>query len=284
MKLTSKQLTEFLSSLAGEDVEVVEDDSQSDFNRESALEKIDNTRKPILRSLISDELRSEIEPSIAGKFGGTLERALIRETGIDAKAFTKDMKDADKIKLAIEFKAGQLDKDKSEWQNEIRRMAEEREQTIQEWQNKVAETEKTWKGKYNQKEIHNSLFSELQKAPLNPKADKSALSKDFYAHMSSKYNLSYDEVNSAIQFFKLDNPDMPAESDAPNGKIDIMKEAEAYFKPRGLWETNTSNLEMPNVGNNYVPTAQQQGHNAGTPEALKATRQAAYEKAGLTTS
>jgi hypothetical protein len=73
---------------------------------------------------------------------------------------------------------------------------------------------------------------------------------------------------------------MPAESDAPNGKIDILKEAESYFKPRGLWETDTRNVQMPEGGDNYQPSGASMPAK-GTPEALTESRKAAYVQAGL---
>lgn len=280
MKLTQAQANEFLSSLMAEAVEVVENDNESEFNREAALEKIDGIRAPLIKNTYENEWRSEFESKIAGKVGGTLERMLIRETGIDAKSL-QGKKDEEKIRVALEFKNGQLDKDKAEWQDEVRRLATEKDEVAKTWEQKLAEKENEWKGKYNQKEIRNAFFSDLQKAPLNPKADRVELSKDFYQYMATKYHMGFDEVNAAVQYYKLDNHDMPAESDAPNGKIDIMKEAEAYFKPRGLWETDTRNVEMPAVGNNYTPSGKTVAPK-GSPEALAEQRQKAYEQAGLT--
>lgn len=282
MKLTPKQQTELLSSLLNEDVEVVENETDSDFDRGVAVDKIGASLMPTLKSQYEKEWREEFEPKIAGKVGGTLERMLIRETSIDGKLL-KGKSDEEKIKIALEYKMGQLDKDKSEWQEELKRVGDEKQALIDQYEAKVKEVENDWRGKYNQKEINNFYRSQLDKAPLNPKTDKEIASRDFTQYMATKYNLSFNEAANMVEYFQKDKPELPAQSKSASGKIEIMSEMEEYFKPRGLWETNTSNLPMPQGGENYTPSGAGSGNGKASPEALKEKRQAAYQSAGLTT-
>lgn len=284
MKLTAEQAIQFLSSLGVSGAELVENETDSDFNRESALSEIDNSRMPVLKSKYEAEWTPEFEKKISGKVGGTLETLLSRKFGIPRKNLQGDgLSDSEKIDMAIQFHSEQSGKTESALQDEIRKMISEKESLLSTHENALKEVENTWRGKFNQKEINAQYRSALDKAPISQRADKEALTADFAAYMANKYHLSYNEALKAVEYFQKDNPAIPAQSESASGKIDLNTEMEQYFKPRGLWEVSTANNEMPKFGEAYKPNNATPTKNTGrlTPAQAREQRQLAAQAAGL---
>lgn len=283
MKLTAQQAIQFLSSLGVSGAELVENETESDFNRESALSEIDNNRMPVLKSKYEAEWTPEFEKKIGGKIGGALERVLIRETGINQKSFTDGMSDSDKIKLAVQHLVSQSEQTQGEWQKQMSEMQQKQQDLIDAHEASLKEVENTWRSKFNQKEINAQYRSALDKAPISQRADKEALTADFAAYMANKYHLSYNEALKAVEYFQKDNPAIPAQSQSASGKIDLNTEMEQYFKPRGLWEVSTANNEMPKFGEDYKKSNPPAPKNTGriTPAQAREQRLQAAQQAGL---
>jgi len=76
-KLTTKQLTDLFSKLTNQSVELVENDTDSDYNEDTLLSAVDGTRTPIIRQLLKTEIHGEASrkvndayrKSISSKFG-----------------------------------------------------------------------------------------------------------------------------------------------------------------------------------------------------------------------
>lgn len=255
MKVTQSQLIEFLQSLGVADVELVENDTDSDFDGDGVLGAIDSNREPILKARLHDSIYQEVATSISGKAGGTLRKSLRELTGMDRKALDSIQSDADAIKAAIDFKVGTLTQSQEDVQAKIKELQEAHDGELQ---TKKGEWEKQYNDlntKYTERDLRGHFRTLADAFPLPAKADKSELSGDFYQHMASKFALKYDPDAKKLEIFDKANPNLPAM--ANNRMLDINEEAKNYFGKRAAWETDMRNAELPPTnGKPYTPATQ----------------------------
>lgn len=235
MKLTQEQLLILAKTVGIQDVQLVEDEKDSEFDLDVALQSIDSNRSTILKPQFEQELRADLEKSIAGKVGGTLESGLKRTLGCPSSIFTPDMKDPQRIEAALNWKVAQLDGSVQDAQKEIASILEKHQAdmdaTKQDYEAKLSEANQ----KYIDRDIQEFIQGRLKDAPLPTTSDRAVVTKDFVQHLRSKYHLNYDEAKKQVDLHLKDNPSMLALNENKTKPIEILAEAEQFFSPRGLW-------------------------------------------------
>lgn len=264
MKATKQQFIELLAAAGVPDVEVVENETDSDFKLDSALQAIDGNRSGILKPKIESELRETVEKEVSGLQGGKLIQWLTKHTGV-ARAALNDKSDEEKVKAAIAHMSGQLDGDKQSIQAKIDELLGKHTQEIDglksEYETKLSAANE----RYMDREITDYIAAELKDFPFKSDVDKAIAIKDLKADLKSRYDLTIDETAKAVNLFSKDKPGMPALNAAGTAKVSIKDEATAYFKPRGQVATDMRDaarqaLNKTNEqGGTYTPSGPQQG-------------------------
>lgn len=233
MKVTTEQLLKFAQQI-GANVELVEDDAQSEFDSNTLLSAIDENRKAILKPIIEDELRESVSTAIAGKVGGVLERALVKHTGIAAKEL-QGMSDTEKIDKAFTHYKSSFDTEKAEFAKQLDEVIankdNERELQLTDLRTQLEVANQ----KYIDRDTKEYIASILKEAPLPEGADRNVFAGDLLNHIRSKYNVKYDEAKKTVELYSKEKPDMPAMNADKNARIGIIDEAKEYFEPRSLW-------------------------------------------------
>lgn len=240
MKVTAQQAIELLKHAGLQDAALVEDEKESEYERDGALQAIDNARGEYIKPKIEEMLRSEIEGKIAGKVGGTLERILIRETGIDAAQFKGITKDDDKIKLAVQHFMKSQDADKQDIQSELQKIADkhqqEKELLAKEWETKYGELNE----KYVSRDTEEYLRTFLKDKPVL--GDRDVAAKDLHRFLKDDFIVKYNEEKKAAELYSRANPAMPAMNSAGTLPLDLAEYAKEKFKPRNMWADDTRHI------------------------------------------
>lgn len=262
MKVTQSQLIELVQIAAGvQNVEVVEDESQSDYNQDTALQAIDSNREGIIRPRIEGTLRETIEKEVGGIHGGKLETWLTKNTGI-SRAAMKDKSDEEKVALAVKHLTSQLDGDKQATQAKIDEILAEHNQQLESIKGDYESKLTAANQKYISREIRDYMKAELKDFPFKSDVDRDVAVEDLHNALMSKYDLNFDEANKAVKLFTKDKPGIEALNAAQTNKITIKDEATAYFTPRGqiakdMREERAVDHLNRQGQNTYVPTGQQ---------------------------
>jgi hypothetical protein len=234
MKVTLQQLTEFVKAAGVAHVEVVEDESQSDYNIDNALTEIDSSRTSIIRPKIEQEIQTNAQ----GKVFGIVKGALARITGAGRGEIDKFEKIEEAIDFAVKHKSSLLEGSQSDIDAKFNALAEnhqkEKDALKAEYESKISEAT----NKYVQRDIQNSLATQLGSAPLPDNTDRLIAANDFQKHLAEKYHVTYDEAAKMIKLYDKENNAAPALNSSKTNPVNIMDEAKEYFTPRGLWRTD----------------------------------------------
>lgn len=261
MKITANKALEILKGLGVKDVELVDDEAQVDYDEDTVLLAVDEARSPIIRQKLEADLRKSIETTIAGKQGDKLRRSLRDKFGV-ALADLKDLDDEAAISKAIEIYSGTLSKDTESLREVINKQAQEKADAITAL---TAEKEKevsAWKNKYADRHVLDHITEQLKDAPLNPKADKSAVAKMLKNALEADLAFEYDEEkNSVVVLDRVTRA--PKLNTAGTAPFSIKDSAESVLTPYGLWEKDMRS--QPPVGptnqrgQDYQPAPPAQG-------------------------
>lgn len=260
MKLTAQQAVTLLTALGVQAAEVVDNETDSDYNEETAIAEVDAARTPFLEATITNSVKSKL----AGMSGDKLTQMLAKQTGLARKEFDGKTDD-EKVKIAVEH---------------IKSLGKETEQSVSDRINEITnalneehtakykelETERdTWRNKYTDRDILAAISKGLEEAPLSQNFKRDIAASDLKRELQNKYHLQYDEAKGELQFFEKGNPEMPAFNDKKQ-PIKILDEAKGYFEPRNGWVTTTKEQDaiaatnkMAAQNTQYLPQQQQQG-------------------------
>lgn len=237
-KLTQKQLLDLASALGLAGVELVENETDSEFNLDAALSLVDGSRKPIIESQLRGGIEEAMRKEIEGRVNGSWRSALNRATGITHSKI-KDIESIDDVlKLAIGHKVSSVEGNQEETTRKF-------EELVNAHNEAITKANQEWEGKYNslnEKYIGRDMLSviegKMKDAPLPQKLDRKIAAEDFMSHLRNKYHLSYDEAQRAIALMDKGNPAVPALNETRTQAVDMMAEMKSFFEPRALWVTD----------------------------------------------
>lgn len=238
MKGTIAQLTELLKISGLKDVEVVADEADSTFDKDEALTLIDNSRSQIIRPKIMAEVEDAAFSKVTGKVHGSLNGLLANVTGASRSEIDRITDLGEKLKYAVGFKEKQLEGSQQEIDNRFNEFVNKSNQEKEEMRIKYEAELAASNNKYIQRDIQNFLATKLGEAPLPAETDRLIAANDFQKHLADKYHVSYDEAGKMVKLYDKQNPQTMALNEKGTNPVDIMSEAETYFKPRGLWHTD----------------------------------------------
>lgn len=238
MKFTTEQAVKFLKLAGLADAEVVAEEAESTYNQDTALKLVDTSRTAIIQPQIEASLKDSLIGAEQGKLNAVFTAALVKATGASRTELDKLQDVNEKISHAVAHKTKSLEgnqKEVEERLNEIlTKHSEETEALKTEYEGKISEAT----NKYVQRDIQNYLAGKLGEAPLPAETDRLIAANDFQKYLADKYHVSYDEAGKLVKLYDKANTQMPALNESKTNPVDIMQEAESYFKPRGLWHND----------------------------------------------
>jgi hypothetical protein len=252
MKFTTGQLIELAKEIGFQDAEVVEVDTDSDYNKDTALQTVDAARAKVLNPQFKTDMLKELTGQATRSTALEVTKRLKAMTGIDSSEL-KDLPWEEQLEKAVDYYKSTLSKDTEGLREEMKSMAEKHNEAIELSKKQIKETEDGWKSKWNSREIRSTLESVLKDAPILEGADRGVIAEDFQNHLVNKYHLSYDEAAKAVNLFTKDNPEMPAFNETKTATIQLIDEAKNFLTPRGLWQTDMRNKKPPTGGEEYKP-------------------------------
>lgn len=260
-KLTQKQLLDLASALGLAGVELVENETDSEFNLDAALSLVDNSRKSIIEPQLRGSLEESLRKEIEGRVNGSWRSALNRATGITHSKI-KDIESIDDVlKLAIGHKVSSVEGNQEETTRKF-------EELVAAHNEAVTKANQEWEGKYNslnEKYIGRDMLSviegKMKDAPLPQKLDRKIAAEDFMSHLRNKYHLNYDEAQKMIALMDKGNPAVPALNETRTQAVDMMAEMKSFFEPRALWVTDMRHVNPAEQMRQAQGQQQPQGFN-----------------------
>jgi len=252
-KLTIEQAKELLAAAGVAAVEIVDNEDASDYNttataaapitKDSLLVAIDNSREAIIAPKVIAREKALIEPTITGKFHGTLRSQLSQKTGIPL-AELKDLEIPDAIKKAYDFYANTLGADKSV-------LIAERDSLMAKHADAIKAKDTEWETKLNgvtskltEKEIIAKLVKDHNEAKgLPPTANKTELAKMFKTYLDGSYVVKYNEAKDEVELYDKANPDT---------RVYTNDTKTAYATPKDLLKPHYSGLGIWNEDNRTI--------------------------------
>jgi hypothetical protein len=237
-KLTTKQLTDLVSKLTNQSVELVENDTDSDYNEDTLLSAVDGTRTPIIRQLLKTEIHGEASrkvndayrKSISSKFGVPLADL----NGLESDAI---------LEKAIEhYRLNTTDTEKSQ-QKKI-------DEILKAHSDEVTRITSDWEKKHNEvtgQLTRKSLVDVLAKAhknatglPVDMNKDKAA--EAFLSELERKGVLKLNEDGSDIEIYDRNDPSTRLLNSSKTANITVNDFLKGHYTELGLWKDNTSDV------------------------------------------
>ena len=271
MKFTAKQLIEFAGKAGVPLVEIVEDESLSDYDENTALLSVQTAAKDLLKPAIESELKGSLELAAKAKSRGEILSLLARESGI-ARAELDKLATPEATALVFKTMSEKLGGDAATWKGELDKLVETHNNSLstkeKEWNEKLTAATQ----RYVDRDIDSYLSENIVgKAPLRETADKAYYAELLRTHLQNKYHLSYDDAKKAVSTFKKDNPEIPALNEAGTATINLMDEFKGIATRAGVWETDTRNIR-PNGNVRQNNQQQQQQQQPQAPQTTKGRR------------
>lgn len=254
MKFTTKQLSEFALRAGVPLVEIVDDEKDSDYNEDVALQSVHAAVLPIIKPAIESELTKSLETSLKGKFSGETYSLLARESGL-TRAELEKLPVPEAAKLAFTHLSTKLGSDSEKWKKEMDNMLLTHTKAIEEkdkeHNSKLSAAEK----RYIDRDVKAFLLDNVvSKSPLSTTADKAYYAELLHAHLEQKYHVSYNDVKKSVELFMKDNIQMPALNEAKTAAINPLDEFKPLATRAGVWQTDTRHMPPnPNPKNPINP-------------------------------
>lgn len=246
MKLTQKDLLELMSELGIKDVVLVDDDTQSEYNKDTILQTVDEIRTPIIKQLVLQQSKGEIHKEVAGTVNNSIRKQLSELTGISASEF-KDMNSQQMFKHAIEHVGSTLGGDKEAFTKQMNDIIEAHNKERKRIQEEKDSEINSLREQMTDKEITAAIVNyhkEFKGLPLNVNVEKMAA--QFKNHLKEKATVKYNAESNDIQLFQKTNPDLQLfnKTNTDAAKVtDLMTE---YYSELGLLQKDTRNVNAVN--------------------------------------
>lgn len=282
-KLTQAQLIALAASV-GVDVELVAEDSQSDFatglNNDTLLQAVDKSREGIIGSKLKDSLNGEIYGTVTKKVNNSMRKAVAELLGVAESELTdKDAKEA--LTIGITAYGKKLEGDKSQTQAEIAKILDTHKAAMS-----AKETE--WETKYNGKvaeltdrEIMEHIMGAHKGAKGLPVgANVELLAKTFRSHLDGKAILKLED--GKLNLYRKDKPDMKLLNDAATQEVGVADFIKPFYTDLGLWREDNRDIKTPQPGVKTIEDVKtsDEGKSLSRREQMMATFSDDYGKTG----
>ena len=247
MKVTQEQLIEALQKLGVQDVEIVENADDSEYNLSELLTTVDTTRTPIIKQKVEGELTDSITAAKLGELNGMFKKMIAKTFGVSASQLYKLETTDEALEFAKKAYTEQFDGDKQETDRKFNELVER-------YNKEKEEVENEWKGKYTKLEDEHytgkmieHLHEQLKEVPTT--WDKMVAAKEILNYSKSLYDVKIED--GKLNYYEK-GTNRIALNKAGNEHLKHADIAREYLEPRNGWATDTRNLK---------PTEQQQNNN-----------------------
>lgn len=253
-KLTQEQLNQLLQAAGVEAVEIVNDPAQADdFELDTLLATIDQSRSKILRPRIEQELQETVDKKSQGKTNGILLTALIRNYGANRKEL-EAMTPEEMVRFCIEKHNETLSKDGQGLRDEMSKMANDHAQELE----KIKESHKqdivAQKDKYNARNIHSHYLKTIS-AKARIDGDDDIRAEGFGAYVTKRAHVVYDEEKDAIRLFQIDNPELPLQNEKRTQDITLDMLEDEYASKQGYRVKDNRHVNPNNIMKQQPPNS-----------------------------
>jgi len=237
-KYTQKQLTDLLSTLMGETVELVEADTDSDFNADAVLSAIDKARTPVIKSALHKDIHSELSRKINGSYRNNLSKL----TGIPV-ADLADLESEQMLSKSLDFMKASMSDDGKKWAEERANMLKSHEDEKSKITAELTTKYNELEGRLTRKQMLDILTNNHTEAKgLPEKANRALMAEGFLSYIESLGIPKISEDGKRIALYRKDAPEMQMLNESQNNVVF----ADDYIKPRytelGLWNEDTRDV------------------------------------------
>lgn len=230
MKATQTQIIEFLQKLGVVDVEIVENEDDSEFNASEALTSVDGSRTPIIQQKIEEGLRDSITPEIKGEIYGRVNATLSKEFGVSRSLLEKAENVNDVAALIKQEYTSNFEGDKSEMEKKYNELLSTKSQEVEaketEWKDRYAQLEDS----YYTREMIDYVLAKLKDAPVT--WDRQIAAKEILADAKNKYDVKIED--GELKLYDKGKNTL-ALNDAKNEPINITDYSRGYLQDRNGW-------------------------------------------------
>lgn len=228
-KITAKELQKELKALTGVDVEIVEDENEVDFDRNSFYQAIDNQRRVVLEPGIAEKVKKEV----SGIAGRRLRKYLEEHTGISKKTLEEIEDDAEAIAAAVKFNNEKWDGSAKEMNKKLEEIARQKDKEREEALLPLQQEVEKWQRAYKGRDIVAKIQKELGRIKIPETADRHYLAKSAYEKALLAYDLDVDEADQEKVNVLQKGTKFAATNKQGNNPFDWQEFLTDFIKPLG---------------------------------------------------
>lgn len=228
-KITAKELQKELKALTGVDVEIVEDENEVDFDRNSFYHAIDNQRRVVLEPGIAEKVKKEV----SGIAGRRLRKYLEEHTGISKKTLEEIEDDAEAIAAAVKFNNEKWDGSAKEMNKKLEEIARQKDKEREEALLPLQQEVDKWQRAYKGRDIVAKIQKELGRIKIPETADRHYLAKSAYEKALAAYDLDVDEADQEKVNVLQKGTKFAATNKQGNNPFDWQEFLTDFIKPLG---------------------------------------------------
>lgn len=228
-KITAKELQKELKALTGVDVEIVEDENEVDFDRNSFYQAIDNQRRVVLEPGIAEKVKKEV----SGIAGRRLRKYLEEHTGISKKTLEEIEDDAEAIAAAVKFNNEKWDGSAKEMNKKLEEIARQKDKEREEALLPLQQEVDKWQRAYKGRDIVAKIQKELGRIKIPETADRHYLAKSAYEKALAAYDLDVDEADQEKVNVLQKGTKFAATNKQGNNPFDWQEFLTDFIKPLG---------------------------------------------------
>lgn len=228
-KITAKELQKELKALTGVDVEIVEDENEVDFDRNSFYQAIDNQRRVVLEPGIAEKVKKEV----SGIAGRRLRKYLEEHTGISKKTLEEIEDDAEAIAAAVKFNNEKWDGSAKEMNKKLEEIARQKDKEREEALLPLQQEVEKWQRAYKGRDIVAKIQKELGRIKIPETADRHYLAKSAYEKALAAYDLDVDEADQEKVNVLQKGTKFAATNKQGNNPFDWQEFLTDFIKPLG---------------------------------------------------
>ena len=237
-KVTQQQLIDLLSKLTSQAVELVENETDSEFNEDGFLQSIDKSRSPIIKQLLQKDIHGEAmrktndayRKSVSAKFGvpladlAGLESDEILEKGL--QHYRENTQDSGKQQQT------KIDEMLAAHKNEVARINSEWEQKHNEVTGQLT--------KKSMLDVLARYHKDAKGLPVDMNRDKAA---EMFLTQLEKIGIAKLNVDgNDIEIYDRNDPSTRVLNQAKTATLGVSDLLKSHYSDLGLWKENTSDV------------------------------------------
>lgn len=274
-KITQKQLIESLQAAGVQHVEVVEDETQSDFNVDDILSSIDKSRSAIILPQHEATMFEKANTGAMGRVIGTVASELSRTFGIPRAEIVKFADLKEMVSKSADLYTANLDKDKTALAKQLEEMGTAHQVAIEAKDSEWGDKYKKAQDRYIDRDIDAALVEALKDAPFLPTTDKTQAAKLLKNQLKGDYDLSYDEETKQVSLLQKGTK-IAALNATNTSALKPFDKAKDIFEPLGMWQKDMRGINPTDAMRNNPAQPNNPSFNKNSGDPTLALMDAAY--------